>query len=95
MCDQVGRTNLSRIYSFVDGDGSMVAFNRIRSTVLLVSELQETGMTRRAIIRDVLPWADPYVAQLIKRLQDEVRTERRQQSRGRRYQSIDSAASAA
>jgi hypothetical protein len=38
-------------------------------------------MSRAAIVRDVLPWADPYVAQLIKKLQDEVRMERRQQSR--------------
>lgn len=58
----------------------MVAFNRVRCTVLAVSELQRNGMSRSAIVRDVLPWADPYVAQLIKNLQDEVRMERRQQS---------------
>jgi hypothetical protein len=59
----------------------MVAFNQVRCTVLAVSELQQSGMTRGAIVRDVLPWADPYVAQLIKKLQDEVRMERREQSR--------------
>lgn len=59
----------------------MVAFNRVRCTVLAVSEFQRSGMSRGAIARDVLPWADPYVAQLIKKLQDEVRMERRQQSR--------------
>jgi hypothetical protein len=32
----------------------------------------------------VLPWADPYVAQLIKKLQDEVRHERRMHSLLRR-----------
>jgi hypothetical protein len=32
------------------------------------------------LARDVLPWADPYVAQLIKKLQDEVRFERRLRS---------------
>lgn len=35
--------------------------------------------------RDLLPWADPYVAQLIKNLQDEVRHERRLQSHVRHY----------
>jgi hypothetical protein len=59
----------------------MVAFNRVRCTVLAVSEFQRCGLSRGAIVRDVLPWADPYVAQLIKKLQDEVRMERRQQSR--------------
>jgi hypothetical protein len=59
----------------------MVAFNRVRCTVLAVSELQQCGMSRGAIVRDVLPWADPYIAQPIKKLQDEVRVERREQSR--------------
>jgi hypothetical protein len=62
------------------GDRGMVAFNRVRCTVLAVSELKKCGMTSGAIVRDVLPWADPYVAQLIKKLQDEVRMEREQQS---------------
>lgn len=53
----------------------MVAFNRVRCTVLAVSELKKSGMTTGAIVRDVLPWADPYVAQLIQKLQDEVRME--------------------
>ena len=46
----------------------MVAFNRIRCTVVSVPE--NGGMTRGALARDVLPWADPYVAQLIKKLLD-------------------------
>lgn len=58
----------------------MVAFNRVRCTVMAIQELQKSGMTRSAIVRDVLPWADPYVAQLIKNLQDEVRTERSEKS---------------
>lgn len=59
----------------------MVAFNRVRCTVVAVSEMSPRGISRGAIARDVLPWADPYVAQLIKKLQDEVRAERRQKSR--------------
>ena len=59
----------------------MVAFNRIRCTVVTVSELRKSGMKTGAIVRDVLPWADPYVAQLIQKLQDEVRMEREQESR--------------
>jgi hypothetical protein len=35
--------------------------------------------------REVLPWADPYVAQLIKNLQEEVRQERETQARVRHY----------
>jgi hypothetical protein len=73
----------------------MVAFNRVRCTVLAVSELQRSGMTRGAIVRDVLPWADPYVAQLIKKLQEEVRLERRQESRVRHYRSTGTVISAA
>jgi hypothetical protein len=61
----------------------MVAFNKIRCTVVAVSEFQKCGMTRGAIARDVLPWADPYVAQLIKKLQEEVRAERLEQSNSR------------
>ncbi len=73
----------------------MVAFNRVRCTVLAVSELQRGGLSRGAIARDVLPWADPYVAQLIRKLQDEVRMERRQQSRVQHYRALGSEASAA
>ena len=61
----------------------MVAFKNIRCTVVMVNEFQKCGMTRGAIARDVLPWADPYVAQLNKNLQDEVRAERREQSKSR------------
>ena len=73
----------------------MVAFNRVRCTVLAVSELQKGGMSRGAIAREVLPWADPYIAQLIKNLQDEVRVERRQQSRLQNYRSTGLKVSAA
>jgi hypothetical protein len=62
----------------------MVAFNRIHCTVVAVPV--DGPMSRGALARDVLPWADPYVAQLIKNLQDEVRTERRMNSRVRHYQ---------
>jgi hypothetical protein len=37
-------------------------------------------VSRGALARDVLPWADPYVAGLIRKLQDEVRFERRLRS---------------
>lgn len=66
----------------------MVAFNRIRCTVVAVSE--HPCLSRGALAREVLPWADPYVAQLIKKLQDEVRMERRQESRVR-HQRLDGA----
>jgi hypothetical protein len=46
-------------------------------------------MLRGAMVRDLLPWADPYVAQLIKKLQDEVRQERRAQSLIRRQSRVD------
>lgn len=58
----------------------MVAFNRVRCTVVAV-DMTRGDWSRGAIARDVLPWADPYVAQLIKKLQDEVRAERRQKPR--------------
>jgi len=75
----------------------MVAFNRVRCTVLAVSELefQKNGRVQGALVRDVLPWADPYVAQLIKKLQDEVREERRQKSRMSHNRITDVEASAA
>ncbi len=56
----------------------MVAFNRIRCQVVSVGS--DPIVLRGAFARDVLPWADPYVAQLIKKLQDEVRFERRLRS---------------
>ena len=71
----------------------MVAFNRIRCTVVAVPE--NGCMTRGALAREVLPWADPYVAQLIKNLQDEVRKERQLQSRIRHYRVSDSEVTAA
>jgi hypothetical protein len=54
----------------------MVARTRVRCVVVAVSSTPERG----AIARDLLPWADPYVAGLIKKLQDEVREERRMRS---------------
>ena len=56
----------------------MVALNRIRCQVVSVGS--DAYVSRGALARDVLPWADPYVAQLIKKLQDEVRFERRLRS---------------
>ncbi len=73
----------------------MVAFNRFRCTVVKVSEFENRCMSRGALAREVLPWADPYVAQLIKKLQNEVREERRLQSRVRHYRASDSEVTAA
>lgn len=65
----------------------MVARNRIRCLVVAVPASSDrfASNTRGALARDVLPWADPYVAGLIKKLQDEVRQERRFQSLVRHY----------
>ena len=42
----------------------MVAFNRVRCTVIAVSQLDNACLSRGAIAREVLPWADPYIASL-------------------------------
>jgi len=73
----------------------MVTFNRIRCTVLAVSQEDNACLSRGAMAREVLPWADPYVAQLIQKLQNEVREERRLQSRVRHYRASGSEISAA
>jgi hypothetical protein len=64
----------------------VVARNRIRCTVVAVAVSGDRWAARGALARDILPEADPYVAQLIRKLQDEVREERRLQSRVRHYQ---------
>jgi hypothetical protein len=53
----------------------------------------EICTSRGALAREIMPGADPYVAQLIRKLQDEVREERRLQSLGRSFQpaSLDTA----
>jgi hypothetical protein len=71
----------------------MVAFNRVRCTVIAVSE--HACLSRGVLAREVLPWADPYVAQLIKKLQDEVRMERRQNARVRHHRVDGAEATAA
>ena len=62
----------------------MPAHNRIRCHVVSLEPPADGYQSRGALARDVLPWADPYVAQLIKKLQDEVRFERRLRSVMRR-----------
>jgi hypothetical protein len=64
----------------------MVASNRIRCTVVAV-EVSSDRFSSRQVAKDLLPWADPYVAQLIRNLQDEVRQERQERSRVRCYES--------
>jgi hypothetical protein len=63
----------------------MVASSRIRCTVVAV-EVSSNQYSSLRIAKDLLPWADPYVAQLIRNLQDEVRQERRAHSRARCYE---------
>jgi hypothetical protein len=63
----------------------MVARNRVHCTVVAVPVLADRWTSRGAIARDLLPWADPYVAQLIRNLQDEVREERQMRSLVRHY----------
>lgn len=63
----------------------MVARNRIRCTIISVPAGSEILASRGAIARELVPGADPYVAQLIKNLQDEVRHERRLRSCVKHY----------
>jgi hypothetical protein len=58
----------------------MVARNSIHCMVVAVPVAADRCLSRGAMARDLLPWADPYVAQLIKNLQEEVRHERRMRS---------------
>jgi hypothetical protein len=60
----------------------MVTSNRVHCTVVAV-EVSSDRFSSRSVARDVLPWADPYVAQLIRNLQEEVRQERQLRSRVR------------
>jgi hypothetical protein len=57
----------------------MVAINRkrIRCVVIAVPVEADLLTERGALAHELVPGADPYVAQLIQRLQDEVRHERR------------------
>jgi len=59
----------------------MVAINRKRIHCVVVAVPVEVGLLaqRGALAHDLVPGADPYVAQLIQRLQDEVREERRRE----------------
>ncbi len=64
----------------------MVAVNRKRvHCVVIAVPVEDDLLTQRgALAHELVPGADPYVAQLIRRLQDEVREERRlEQLRGR------------
>ena len=60
----------------------MVARNRIRCQVVAVpaddSSTSPHRVVRQRMIRpsDMVPWADPYISALIKKLQAEVRSER-------------------
>lgn len=62
----------------------MIDSERIRCTVVALRVSSDTGLSPSEIARDVLPWADPYLACLIKNLQNEVRQERRVQTLMRR-----------
>jgi hypothetical protein len=68
----------------------MVAFNNhIRCKVVVVPMTEDLCLSRGAVAREILPWADPYVAQLIKNLQEEVRQEREAQVLVRRYRPVN------
>jgi len=60
----------------------MVAINRkrIHCVVVAVPVDADFFTARGALAHELVPGADPYVAQLIQRLQDEVREERRLES---------------
>jgi hypothetical protein len=58
--------------------------NRIRCAVVAVPVAGNRIAGRGALARDLVPWADPYVMQLIRKLQDEVRQEREEHVRLRR-----------
>jgi hypothetical protein len=69
----------------------MVASNRNRIRCAVVAVPAAGGRLaggrlsgRGALARDLVPWADPYVMQLIHKLQDEVRSEREDSVRLRR-----------
>lgn len=57
----------------------MVAINRKRIHCVVIAVPTEADLfaERGALAHELVPGADPYVAQLIQRLQDEVRHERR------------------
>jgi hypothetical protein len=57
----------------------MVAINRKRIHCVVIAVPVEADLLaeRGALAHELVPGADPYVAQLIQRLQDEVRHERR------------------
>jgi hypothetical protein len=63
--------------------------NPIRCTVVAVPDSTDRCSTRGALARDLVPWADPYVLQLIRKLQDEVRQERAERARRRRERLYD------
>ena len=63
----------------------MVASNCIRCTVVAV-EVSTDRFSSRCVSKELLPWADPYVAQLIRNLQEEIRRERQMKSRVRHYE---------
>jgi hypothetical protein len=54
-----------------------VTQKRIRCVVVAVPVAADFFEERGALAHEMMPGADPYVAQLIRRLQDEVRQERR------------------
>jgi hypothetical protein len=56
---------------------------RIRCVVVAAPAEADAWRSRGALVHDLVPGADPYVALLIKRLQDEVRSERRALARVR------------
>ena len=57
----------------------MVALNKVRCLVFRVPAAEAVG-SARSIPKpsELLPWADPYIAALVRKLQQEVRAERQE-----------------
>jgi hypothetical protein len=82
-----GRVSQEQYSSLTSNGGdTMVAINRkrIHCVVIAVPAEAEAWLQRGALAHELVPGADPYVAQLIQRLQDEVRHERQLEQLHRR-----------
>ena len=64
----------------------MIAHNQVRCTVVAVPVSANEFLSLGGRVRDLLPWADPYIAQLIRNLQNEVREERQSPRSTARHQ---------
>lgn len=85
LCGLVWEHELFEYLIGIGGIDMVVAHRkRIRCVVVSVPADQDAWTARGVLAHEMVPDADPYVAQLIKRLQDEVRRERRAEALSRR-----------